>query len=234
MIPIRIEGRLQGRPYATWAIAVVCTAVLLRLAWRPDERAASILHTLAFVPSRFLAAPWSPDQLVTLVTSALLHAGWVHLAGNVLYLVVFGPTVELRLGRLSFLALYALSGACGALLHAFVHPTSAVPLVGASGAIAGILGAALVLAPHARTTTIIPVIVFIEVASLPVAFVIAMWFALQVASALAPVAQGGASTVAWYAHIGGFAVGTAWGALNVGAARRRPARGRSNGVRRRA
>jgi len=182
---------------------------MVRLALLPDERAIAVLEALGVVPARFLAAPLSPAQLVTLVTSSFLHAGWVHLGGNMLYLAVFGPTVEMHLGRARYMLLYLAAGAAGALLHTLAHPTSTLPLVGASGAIAGILGAHIVLEPRGKITTLIPIVVYVEVASLPAAFVIAFWFALQVTSLLAPVAEGGASTVAWYAHIGGFVVGAA-------------------------
>lgn len=140
MIPIRTERRLSGRPVVTWIIGLICSAAMVRLVLMPDDRAVAALEALGVVPARFLAAPLSPAQLVTLVTSAFLHAGWVHLGGNLLYLAVFGPTVEIRLGRLRYTLLYLVSGAAGALLHTLTHPTSTVPLVGASGAIAGILG----------------------------------------------------------------------------------------------
>jgi len=209
MIPIRTEQRLSGLPYVTWLVGLACIAAMVRLALLPDERAIAVLEALGVVPARFLAAPLSPAQLVTLVTSSFLHAGWVHLGGNMLYLAVFGPTVEMHLGRARYMLLYLAAGAAGALLHTLAHPTSTLPLVGASGAIAGILGAHIVLEPRGKITTLIPIVVYVEVASLPAAFVIAFWFALQVTSLLAPVAEGGASTVAWYAHIGGFVVGAA-------------------------
>lgn len=210
MIPIRPETRPPIRPWTTWALIALCVAALVRLASLPAERAVGIFEALAVVPRRFLSLPWDPAQALTLISSAFLHAGWVHLAGNMLYLLVFGPLVEWRLGRARFLALYLAAGAAGALLHVAVFPTSDVPLVGASAAIAGVLGAHLVLEPRARVTTVIPVIVFFELASLPAWFVIALWFALQLASALASIstaAVAGATTVAWFAHLGGFAIG---------------------------
>lgn len=208
MIPVRAKRNASGDPYAVWAIALACTAVLVRLALLPDERAAAIVRALGVTPALLLASPWSPEQLVTLLSSTFLHAGWFHLAANVLYLIVFGPAVFDRLGARWFVLLYLLAGAVGALTHSLADPLSMAPLVGASGAIAGVLGAHLVLEPRAKVTTLVPVLFFFEVASLPAAFVIGLWFVLQLASAFAPVAAVSSSeSIAWYAHLGGFAVG---------------------------
>lgn len=208
MIPLRAE-KAPGFAAIVWLLAAGFTALLVRLAYLPDDRAGAIVSALGVVPARFLAAPASPGQLATLLTSAFLHAGWVHLAGNVLYLVVFGPRVEARLGRMRFLALFLSAGMAGALAHVASNPGSSAPLVGASGAIAGVLGAYLVLEPRSKITTLIVV----EIAVLPAAFVIAMWFALQLVSAVAPVASGADTAVAWFAHLGGFAAGAATGAI---------------------
>ena len=126
------------------------------------------------------------------------------------------------------MALYLVSGAVGALLHALVYPESSVPLVGASAAIAGVLGAHLLLEPHVRVTTAVPVIVFFEIASLPAGFLIVVWFVLQVVLALAPTTSSGVESVAWFAHIGGFAAG-ALVALPL-ALRSRPRRGAKSGT----
>lgn len=211
MIPLRTDRRSARPPVAVWAVALMCAAALARLASLPDRRAVEIVNALGVKPAALLAHPLDADQALTLVTSTFLHAGWVHLAGNLLYLLVFGPPVLDRLRWKSFLALYVSGGIVGALAHTLAHPSSVAPLVGASGAIAAILGAHLVLEPRAQVTTVVPVIVFFEVARLPAAFVIAVWFALQLASALAPVAAM-PSPIAWYAHLGGFALGAAFAA----------------------
>lgn len=189
-----------------WLLAVVCTAVLVRLAMLPPERSAAIVMQLGLVPARLIDSGFGFAQLTTLITCCFLHAGWVHLGGNLLFLLVFGPTVEAVLGHGRFLALFLLSGVAGAAAQVAVAPTSTVPVVGASGAIAGILGAHLILEPRAKVTTVIPVLIIFEVASLPAAFVIGAWFLMQLASGLAPVA-GTAQNVAWFAHLGGFAAG---------------------------
>lgn len=207
MIPLKAQSSRTGRPLVAWAIAALCAGAMVRLTLQPAPDAAAIVMALGVVPSRLLDDPWAPGQLVTLVSSAFLHAGWVHLIGNVLYLVVFSPAVESRLGHLRFLGLYLVCGAVGALGHALLHPGSTAPLLGASGAIAGVLGAHLVLEPRTRITTLVPAVVIVEIAALPAAFVIGLWFVAQLASGLAPVVPGAGGTTAWFAHLGGFAAG---------------------------
>jgi len=178
----------------------------MRLASLPDERSSALMGALALVPLRLLAR-FSISETMTLVSSAFLHAGWLHLAGNLLFLAVFGPAVESRLGWHRFSALYVICGVVGGLAYALTHASSTVPLVGASGAIAGVLGAHLMLEPRARVITLVPAFVIFEIASLPAAFVIALWFALQVAATLAPIAGPSGAPVAWIAHCAGFIAG---------------------------
>lgn len=204
MIPLRSQSRHAITPWVTWTIMLACTGVLVRLAMLDDTHARELMHALAVVPARIVIDPLG--QALTLVTAQFLHAGWIHLAGNMLYLAVFGPAVEARLGRTAYLGLYLACGIVAAASFAWLHPDSATPLVGASGAIAAVLGAHLVLEPRTKVTTLIPAIVIFEVAALPAGFVIAVWFLLQAASSIAPVA-GGTDTVAWTAHITGFLAG---------------------------
>lgn len=213
MIPIRAQRHSKRPPLVVWGIAVACAGVLVRLALLPEDRAAAIVQALGVTPQSLLAFPPSAEALLTLLTAPFMHAGWLHLAGNLLFLLVFGPPVLDRLRSARFISLYIGAGIVGALAHSLAHPMSAAPLVGASGAIAGILGAHLVLEPKSQVTTIVPLLVYFEVARLPAAFVIALWFLLQLASALAPVAASAQSaSVAWYAHLGGFAFGMAFAA----------------------
>ncbi len=205
MIPLKAEKRRRSLPLTTATLVIACVAVLLRLVTMADGRATAIFDALAVVPSRLLATPFDPTQVLTVLTAAFLHAGWVHLGGNMLYLCVFGPNVEARLGHWRFLGIYLFSAIAGALAFALTHAESGTPLVGASAAIAGVLGAHLVLEPRARVTTLIPVPPLFEVASLPAGFVVAAWFALQLASTLAPVAP--QASVAFIAHVAGFLAG---------------------------
>lgn len=219
MIPLRAERRARVTPFAVWLIVSVCALLLFRLAYLPDERASAVVVALGVVPARLVGNPLSLAQWVTTITSAFLHAGWLHLFGNMLYLLVFGPIVQERLGVPRFFGLYLASGLVGAVVHTLMLPESTVPMVGASGAIAGVLGAHLVLEPRSKITTLVPVVVFVELASLPAAFVIAVWFLLQLASAIAPVAAGAGASTAWFAHIGGFAAGAALSSFHLGTTR---------------
>jgi rhomboid family protein len=167
------------------------------------------LLLLSFVPARFWAAPFYPPNVIRIVISMFLHGGWLHLGGNMLYLWIFGDNIEDRLGHFKYAIFYLLCGFAATLTHAVVNPDSRLPAVGASGAIAGVLGAYLLLFPKARVTTLIPIFVFITIRELPAALVLGLWFVLQffvgVASiGAAPEATGG---VAVFAHIGGFIAG---------------------------
>ncbi|HUF88973.1 MAG TPA: rhomboid family intramembrane serine protease [Gemmatimonadota bacterium] len=169
--------------------------------------------THGVVPARLVeqlgrAASW-PDAAGSIVTSMFLHGGWLHLIFNLWFLWIFGDNVEDRLGRLRYLLLYFVTGAAATLAHVLSNTASTIPTVGASGAIAGVLGAYLVTYPRARVTTLIPVFIFIHIVELPAWVVLGMWFALQFLSGALSLAttQVSAGGVAWWAHIGGFAAG---------------------------
>ena len=149
------------------------------------------------------------DAITPFFTSMFLHGGWLHLAGNMLYLWIFGDNIEDRLGHGRYFAFYVLCGLAAGALHVIMDPLSGIPTVGASGAISGVLGAYLVLFPRARVLTVIPVFVFIQLAELPAIIVLAFWFIIQFFNGLVSfgVETGGSGGVAWWAHIGGFLAG---------------------------
>jgi membrane associated rhomboid family serine protease len=141
--------------------------------------------------------------------SMFLHGGVLHVSGNMLYLWIFGNNIEDRLGHFRYLVFYLLCGVVAAYGHALSEPSSMIPMIGASGAIAGILGAYLLLYPHAKVHTIIFIGFFIDVIMLPAVFVIGFWAVLQILSAIiskGALSEGG---VAWFAHVGGFVFGIA-------------------------
>lgn len=142
---------------------------------------------------------------LTLLTSMFLHGGWLHLLGNMLYLWIFGDNVEAAMGRARFLLFYLLSGAGAALLQMAVTSRTTVPMIGASGAIAGVLGAYLVLFPWARVLTVVPIFFFFQLVEVPAVLLLGLWFVIQFFSGV--VDLGGMEGVAWFAHIGGFATG---------------------------
>ena len=148
-----------------------------------------------------------PAVLVTLLTSTFLHAGWLHLASNALYLAVFGWPVEQRLGTARFVVLYAASGLLGSLAYLLVQPVSEVPAIGASGAIAGVIAAHLALFPGATLGSLAPVLFLRMVEGTPTLLLLLLWLATQLFSSVAALTT--STGIAWWAHLGGFAGGLA-------------------------
>ena len=172
--------------------------LIRRFAVVPTELAASVAsHSLS-------VAPWK-----NLFTSMFLHAGWLHLGGNMLYLWVFGDNIEDKLGHARYLFFYLVCGILSAVLYVYVDPQSTIPTIGASGAISGILGAYMLLFPKARVLTLIPIFVFLQFVELPAIIVLGLWFALQFFSGLASLGYQASESggIAWWAHIGGFVSG---------------------------
>jgi membrane associated rhomboid family serine protease len=148
------------------------------------------------------------NALEPLFSSIFMHAGWLHIIGNMWFLWVFGDKVEHRLGRLRYLVFYLLCGIGASLIHVLSSPWSRIPTVGASGAISGVLGAYLISYPYARITTLLIIVVFIRIVELPAFLFLIIWFAFQFLSGAAAVtAHGDTGGVAHWAHVGGFVVG---------------------------
>ncbi len=232
MIPLRDHNRAERRAFIVW----ILIAINLWAFWQElqlGEAASAFIEQHGLVPARVLSAARWQDQPWTrsvgpLVTHMFLHGGWMHLLGNLLFLFVFGDNIEGRLGHVSFLVFYLACGLGAAAGQALSDPTSTVPMIGASGAIAGVLGAYLVLFPGARITTLIPVFVFLLVREIPAYFFLGIWIALQVLQGWLDLRSGGSGGgVAWWAHVGGFVVGAVWMLLSPGA--RRPTRRRALG-----
>lgn len=211
MIPIHDDNPTRRFPIVTVGLIISCTLVFL---WEittplPHDR---IIYGLGVTPALLFSKPTHTEhwQLVppwlTIFTSMFMHGGWLHLLGNMLYLWIFGNNVEDRLGRVRFLLFYLLCGVAAVFANALPQMNSTVPMIGASGAISGILGAYLVLYPQARILVVIPIFFFIQTVWWPAWVVLALWFVLQIISSLLTAeAQGGG--VAWGAHIGGFIAG---------------------------
>ena len=152
--------------------------------------------------------------LLTMFTSMFLHGGFLHAGGNMLYLWIFGDNVEDRFGRGRFLAFYLLCGAAAAVGQTLVNPDSRVPMVGASGAVAGVMGAYFVMYPHSRIVTLVPFF-FLQIIEVPAVFFLGIWFLMQFLSGVGSIAQVEAGTggVAFWAHVAGFAVGVLGGLM---------------------
>jgi membrane associated rhomboid family serine protease len=155
----------------------------------------------------------TPDhfRLTTLLTSMFLHGGWMHVLGNMLYLWVFGNRLEDALGHAKFLVFYLLCGAVAGVAQVLLNPFSTLPMVGASGAIAGVMGAYLLKFPRARILTLVFIVIFATTFEIPAVILLGYWFIIQLFSGLGSIAQTNLSDggVAWFAHVGGFLAGMA-------------------------
>jgi membrane associated rhomboid family serine protease len=196
----------------TWLILAANVSVFLwevRLLLAGGQGALSaFVGAYAFDPAALAASPLSPGVWLRVVTSMFLHAGWVHIGGNMLYLAIFAPAVEDRLGAWRFLAFYLACGVAAALLQAVGSGFAGTAMIGASGAIAGVLAAYLLLFPRTRVLTAIWVLVVVELARIPAWILIGVWFLLQLGSGLASLGPASNATgVAYLAHVGGFLAG---------------------------
>ena len=154
------------------------------------------------------------EPLMTTVTSMFIHGGFWHIAGNMLYLFIFGAAVEYRMGSARYLIFYLAAGIAAALATVWIAPESNVPVIGASGAIAGVLGAYFIFYPRGRILTILPIFIFIQFIEIPAVIYLLFWFALQFYAGLEEGGRAGAmGGVAWWAHVGGFMFGVATGPM---------------------
>jgi membrane associated rhomboid family serine protease len=206
MIPLRDENPTRRPAIITVALIVANCAVFLFQVTRPLEVQQWITYNFGAIPLLLVRdvflLPQPPGHWLTLFSSMFLHGGFFHLAGNMLYLWIFGNNVEDHLGHLKFLVFYLLCGVAAALTHTLAESQSTVPMIGASGAISGILGAYLVLYPRARVVTMIWFFFFLRFVRVPAFIVLGLWFLMQL-----PGALGGSGGIAWFAHIGGFVFG---------------------------
>jgi membrane associated rhomboid family serine protease len=209
MIPLRDDNPRRTVPVVNYLlVALNVLAFLWELSLGP--RLQDALFQIAFIPARFwLPGNFVPD-ILTVVISMFLHGGLLHIGSNMLYLWIFGDNIEDRLGHFKYLIFYLLCGFLATYAHAFFSPGSRIPAIGASGAIAGVLGAYLILYPHARVMTLIPIFFFITIRELPAIFILVIWFVLQLFSGVGSLGVTDAQDmggVAYFAHIGGFVAG---------------------------
>jgi membrane associated rhomboid family serine protease len=201
MIPLRSTERTYAPAIVTGILIAINTAILLYEETLTRAGMERFVMQWGIVPDRL--------SLTSLFTSMFLHAGWLHLAGNMLYLWVFGRNVEDLIGSARFLMFYLLCGLSAAVVHVIFNAFSPTPTIGASGAIAGVMGAYLVKFPRARIITLVIFIVFFTTLEVPAAFLLLFWFAIQFFSGFGSIGSAdytGGGT-AWFAHIGGFVAG---------------------------
>ncbi len=212
--PIRdVNPRRHGAPLVTVAL-IVANVLMFFYELSLGERLEGFLMSSAFIPAELFdggvvtPGEWGPGAKSALL-SMFLHGGWAHILGNMLFLWVFGDNIEDRLGHLRYLVFYLLAGYAATFAHAFFSPQSAVPAIGASGAVSGVLGAYLFLHPKARIVTVFWILFFIRLVEIPAIVYLPLWFLFQAFAGFMSLggqaAEGGG--VAWFAHIGGFVAG---------------------------
>jgi membrane associated rhomboid family serine protease len=240
MIPIRDSIPSRTTPVVNYLILAICSlAFLVQLS--SGDQSDRIVEQFGMVPLRLSdpsaepefqqqvlvespygrevrtitrrLAPPEISPILTLITCMFLHGGWMHFLGNMWFLYIFGDNVEDRLGHMGFLLLYLGTGVAAGVSHYVSARYSPIPTIGASGAIAGVMGAYALLYPHARVLAVLPLFVFIQTFVLPAPVFLGIWFVMQMFSGLTTSAGGSSTGVAWWAHIGGFVVGAAFAVM---------------------
>jgi len=235
MIPLRDSIRTRTTPVVNYVIIGLCSLVFLAQLRTPDG-APSLVERYGMIPARIShpdrpveipvseqrvltprgvervvqtrpAAPSAVPPLLTLLTCIFLHGGWMHFLGNMWFLHIFGDNVEDRFGHLPYLALYLACGVAASLAHYLSASESSVPTLGASGAIAGVMGAYFLSYPRAQVVTLLPLFIIWQVIIVPAPLFLGIWFLIQAFHGTMSISNAEAAGVAWWAHIGGFVVG---------------------------
>lgn len=205
MIPLRDQIPTQRTPVINYILIAVNILVFV-VQWLSGPYQESLVYQFALIPAQFTAGP-SLGDIADIFTGMFMHAGLAHLGGNMLYLWIFGDNVEDSMGAGKYLLFYLTGGVIASLAHIFTNPGSQIPAVGASGAIAAVLGAYLMLYPQSRVATLIPLGFFMRITLLPAVIVLGLWFVLQLFSGLLSLGGPDVGGVAFWAHIGGFVAG---------------------------
>lgn len=211
MIPLHDENPTHQPGYVTWTLMALCIGVFALQFSAPQIAAQNLVLSFGLIPAVLNDIALLPAEInkipaeLSIVTSMFLHGGFMHLAGNMLYLFIFGNNIEDCMGKVRFIIFYLLCGTAAAYGQVLYHPESTIPMIGASGAISGVLGAYLLVYPRAKVLVLIPLGFIMQTIRMPAGIVLLIWFGIQIFSSLS--AEPGTPGVAWYAHIGGFIAG---------------------------
>jgi len=212
VIPIRDTVRSQTVPFVNWALIGLC-AIVFYLELSAGADLDEFVNQHALVPATFVKLVSNRGlhvgEIAPFVTSMFLHAGFMHFAGNMLFLYVFGDNVEDRMGHLGYALFYLAGGVAAGAAHVFANPHSVIPTVGASGAIAAVMGAYMLLYPQSRVETLVIVFVFVRVIAVPAVVWLGLWFVFQLLAGSTDSRAGDHGGVAFFAHVGGFVFGVA-------------------------
>jgi membrane associated rhomboid family serine protease len=206
MFPVSDVIPSRTTPFVTMALIALNALAFLYELQLDDRQLQQLVESAGVVPAAFA---WP-----AIVTSMFLHAGWLHVGGNMLYLWIFGDNVEDRLGHARYLFFYLVCGAAAALGQIATNPSSRVPMIGASGAVAGVMGAYFVMYPHSRILTAVFIVFFMDLVEVPAIVFLAIWFVMQLFSGVGSIGVNAADAgVAFWAHVVGFATGAGLGAV---------------------
>ena len=205
MFPIRDTNKSNTFPIVNWIIIVINASIFLVQVRLPRETVEIIYSTFGVVPMRFaelhLLAP------ISLFSSQFLHGGWLHIIRNLWILYIFGDNVEDRMGHIQYLVFYLMTGVIGGALQVITQPFSTIPIIGASGAISGVLGAYILLFPRARVLTFVPIFILPWLVEIPAVIFLGVWFLSQFVNVINEASSVISSGVAYWAHLGGFGAG---------------------------
>ena len=214
MFPLKSTVPTRHQPFVVWGLITANTLVFLIQAGMSESELAAFLSRFALIPARYFAGEAlasslrAPNSYWPLLTNAFLHGGWLHLILNMWTLWLFGPAVEDRLGSIRFLLFYLACGVLASLTYVYFDPASMVPALGASGAIAGVLGSYTVMFPWSHVVVLVPVLFLPLFFALPAIVFTGLWFLVQLLSGTAQLFAGGdEGGIAWWAHVGGFLAG---------------------------
>jgi len=223
MIPVRDSILCKTTPYVSWGIMSVCIFIFVAMKMMPDEAQRQLTYLYGMVPIRYSNPAWSAafglssDGYLSFLTSLFLHGGWVHLIINMWFMWIFANSIEDRMGHVKFLVFYLWCGLFATFVQWYFEPDLTIPVVGASGAIAGVLGAYFVIYPYARVVIWLPVFFLPIFFELPAIAFLGFWIIVQLQNATASlVFDDIALNVAWWAHIGGFLAGALLHPLFIG------------------
>lgn len=205
MFPLYDTVRSRRLAFVNWTLVALNGLVFYYEMTIGEAGLTRLVQDWGLVPARLSLV--NAENWVTILTSMFLHGGWVHILGNMWTLIVFGNNVEDRMGHGKYLVFYLLSGCAAALLQTYLAPASQTPMIGASGAIAGVLGAYLILFPRARIASLVPIFFIFTLVEVPAVIFLGFWFVLQLFSGWLALQGAVTNGVAWWAHIGGFIFG---------------------------
>ena len=205
MFPIRDTNKSSTFPIVNWMIIIINAGIFIIQVRLPRETVEIIFYTFGVIPIRFVE--FHPLAPISLFSSQFLHGGWLHIIRNLWILYIFGDNVEDRIGHIQYLVFYIITGIAGGLLQVVTQPFSNTPMIGASGAISGVLGAYIFFFPRARVLTFVPIFILPWLVEIPAVIFLGIWFLSQFVNVINEASTIVNSGIAYWAHLGGFGAG---------------------------